>query len=277
MKSNIRIGVCFFGITRSLKFTYRSILENILTPARKFGDVKIYAHFFDQRQIHNPRTLEFGPLDDHEHKLLFADRLVLEKPDACLKTWDFDHLESFGDAWSDNFGSLRNLVHQLHSLNEVTKLAVSDGVDLVIFARPDLRYHDSLSAVIRKASRGKGPRVVLPCWQHWERGYNDRFAICFGDRAIDAYGRRIERALEYCQSTQSGLHAERLLRYSLLSSDLPPFCTRARASRVRIDGGQVDEDFRIRLKTRVKLMRDRVTASFRETSLSHNKEDSAGF
>jgi hypothetical protein len=261
MKSNLRIGVCFFGITRSLKFTYSSILENILAPARGFGDVKTYAHFFDQRQIHNPRTHEFGPLDDQEHKLLSADRLVLEKPDACLKTWDFERLKSFGDAWSDNFGSLRNLVHQLHSLNEVTKLAVSDGVDLVIFARPDLRYHDGLGGAIRKASRGRGPRVVLPCWQHWEKGYNDRFAICFGDRAINAYGRRIEKAFEYCQSTHSGLHAERLLRYSLLSSDLPPFCTRARASRVRIDGAQVKESFRTKVKTRLALMRDRITAT----------------
>lgn len=262
MKRNLRIGVCFFGITRSLKFTHPSIEENILTPAREFGDVKIYAHFIDQRQIHNPRTNEYGSLDSEEHKLLSTDWLILEKPDSCLEDWGFDHLKSFGDAWNDNFSSLRNLVHQLHSLNEVTKLATSDGVDLVIFARPDLRYHDSLRAAIRKALRGKAPRVVLPCWQHWEKGYNDRFAICFGKLAISTYGSRIEEALEYCQSTQSGLHAERLLRYSLLNSKLPPLCTSARASRIRVDGKQVSEDFRTRLKTRVKLMRDRIVAPF---------------
>ena len=186
MTKLLRIGVCFFGITRSLKFTLPSIQENILAPAREFGDIKIYAHFFDQKNIHNPRTNEFGSLDGEEYKLLGADQLVLEEPDACLDHWNFGALQSFGDAWGDDFYSLRNLIHQLHSLNEVTKMAATDGADLVVFARPDLLYHDDLGRSIRKAILGRGPRVVLPCWQHWERGYNDRFAICFGDRAIDS-------------------------------------------------------------------------------------------
>ena len=151
MRTSLRIGVCFFGITRSLRFTIPSIQENLLAPAREFGDVVSYAHFFDQRNICNPRTGEFGALDVEEHKLLPIDRLVLEEPDICLQTWRFDDLRTHGDAWNDNFISLRNLVHQLHSLNEVTKMAVSDGVDLVIFARPDLQYHDSLRPALRTA------------------------------------------------------------------------------------------------------------------------------
>ena len=261
MRTSLRIGVCFFGITRSLRFTIPSIQENLIAPASELGKVVTYAHFFQQRNISNPRTGEFGALDVEEHKLLSIDRLVLEEPDICLQTWRYDNLKSHGDAWNDNFNSLRNLVHQLHSLNEVTRMVVSDGADIVVFARPDLWYHDSFKNAIQKAARGTTPRVILPCWQHWENGYNDRFAICRGNSAIISYGSRIERATAYCEKFKGGLHAERLLRFALTESAIYPYCTRIRAGRIRSNAEQVKENFRTRPKIYFKLLRNRLRST----------------
>ena len=42
-----KISICFYGITRNLKKTYPSIEENIINPAKKHGEVKIFCHFFN--------------------------------------------------------------------------------------------------------------------------------------------------------------------------------------------------------------------------------------
>jgi hypothetical protein len=47
--TNRKIAICIFRITRSLTFTIQNIVENVITPARELGEVKIFLHFFDQK------------------------------------------------------------------------------------------------------------------------------------------------------------------------------------------------------------------------------------
>jgi len=65
-----RIAIGFFGITRSLKWTLSSIQKNIIEPARSLGDVRLYAHLYQQEYVLNPRSGEDHPMDPHEHQLL---------------------------------------------------------------------------------------------------------------------------------------------------------------------------------------------------------------
>lgn len=236
------IAICFFGITRSLRHTMPSIEANVLTPARAQGRIRIYAHFFRQRHVRNLRSGENGAADPEEHHLLGCDWLRLEEPDACLSTWSFDTLKRSGDAWHDDFASLRNVVHQQHSLRQVTLAALADGAKVCLFCRPDLRYHDSLARPITRAIRSPNPLVQLPRWQAWEGGLNDRFALCSGEEAIRAYGTRIEQAANYC-ALRGPLHAERLLAYALREADIPVRRISTRAGRVRVDGHERHEDF----------------------------------
>lgn len=238
------VAVCFFGITRSLTRTIASIEKNVLVPARTQGQVKVYAHFFQQKEVENPRSGEKGSLDQTEHRLLAPDWLQMEAPDTCLARWNFDGLKHYGDYryWNDGFRSMRNLVHQLHSLHEVTEAVLADGAEQCLFCRPDLRYHDSLARPIRAALRARGDLVQVPYWQPWH-ALNDRFAIVSGRAAIAAYGQRIRLAHQFCAAGPRPLHSEQLLKYAIDEAGLAVRTIAARASRVRMDGTQVVEDF----------------------------------
>lgn len=236
-----RIAVCFFGITRSLRYTVASIEQNVLEPTRKTGEVRVFGHFFLQSVISNPRSAEHGKLQVDEYKLLELDWLELEEPDQCLEKHNFDGLKKFGDHWGDDFRSLRNLIHQLHSIDRVTRAAQKWEPEIVVFVRPDIRYHDSIERYLKSQRR---PTVLLPNWQHWRGGYNDRFSICFSESAAYAWGTRIDLAEDFCRTYHRPLHGELLLRHALRSHDVRVKMLRSKASRVRYDGSTVEEDFR---------------------------------
>jgi hypothetical protein len=239
------IAICFFGITRSLSHTLPSIEKNALDPARAAGTVRLYAHFFQQRALAEARSGESGAIDPDEQRLLRPDWLQLEEPDDCLAQWDFETLKRHGDFWDNGFRSLRNLVHQLHSLNLVTQAALADGARVCLFLRPDLRYHDSLGPAIARALRSAREDqnlVQLPRWQSWG-GRNDRFAIVAGAKAIAAYGGRVTHMAGFCTTTGSPLHSEQLLAHALAAAGITVRPIGARASRVRLNGRERYEDF----------------------------------
>lgn len=236
------LAICFFGITRSLRYTLPSITANVLEPLRRLGDVRVYAHFYEQAEIDNPRSGEKGALDPTEYRLLRADRLMLERPDTLQPGW-FETIAAHGDFWQDGNRSLRNLLHQLHSLDMVTGMALEDGMKICVFCRPDLRYHDSLAPAVRRAIAAPDALVQLPSWQSWF-AMNDRFAVAKGARAIAAYGQRGRLAVELCQTRNEALHAESLVKYAMIRAGIRVRQIPARASRVRFDGTEVEEDFR---------------------------------
>jgi hypothetical protein len=177
-----------------------------------------------------------------EHTLLSPDWLELEEPELCLTKIDFETLKSYDDVWKDEFRSLRNLVHQLHSLDRVTTAALDWKPDICIFVRPDLMYWNSFEKVLAEAVKAPDRTAFVPSWQHW-LGLNDRFSICIGTDAIRAYGTRKHRALPFAKAA-SGVHAERLLRHALELAKIDVRCFPVRASRVRSDGEIMREDFR---------------------------------
>lgn len=239
-----RIAICFFGITRSLTHTIGSIEENILAPARELGEVRIFAHFFQQATIDNPRSGEKGALRQDEHELLPLDWLQLEEPEICLEQHGFEALKAFGDEWGDDFRSLRNLIHQLHSLQQVTEAAVEWAPDVIVFARPDLRYMDSLKDVIQAAlTRCDEAIAFIPDWQHATFGLNDRFAV-LTPLAAYSYGTRVALMKEFCATRNTALHSESLVRFALMKGSINVSYVPTKAARVRLDGTQVSERYR---------------------------------
>lgn len=237
----LRVAVVFYGITRSLRLTLGSINRNLIAPARDMAsELRTFGHFFDQDRIDNPRSKEAGALDPDEYRLLDLDQVEREAPGACLEQHGFDDLKAAGDPWKDGFTSLRNLVHQLHSLARATGLALAWQPEIVIFARPDLYYHDSVAPQLAALAGQHGPAVRAPDWAQWRGGCNDRFALARGDQAITAYGFRVARLAEYL-ALGKRIHSERFLKFAL--QDIPVGSFALRASRVRSNGIVVVEDF----------------------------------
>lgn len=229
-----KIAVAFFGIPRASQIG-PSIDENILNRLAATGaQVKVFYHLFDLAHISNARSSEDLALDKSNYDYFKHYEGELEAPESCLETWNFDEIKKYGDPWGDDYQSLRNLFHQLHSLHKVTQRVVDFDPDVVAFVRPDLLYHDKIRERDIEQCIKFPNSVVLPSWQWWG-GYNDRFALC-GKSSYHAYGERISNVARYCQVRNRPLHAENFLKYSLDEKGCRIVPTKLRGSRVRVSG-----------------------------------------
>lgn len=239
----MKIGVAFFGLPRSTEHTFVSIQEYILRPAAKLGSVVPCYHFFKQAHVLNPRSNENAALDPRQYAPFEQFKGELELPDGIPEQYGFAEIMTRGDFWQDGFRSLRNLLLQLHSLRKVTLQLEQLAPDLVVFVRPDLRYHHSFeSALQAMLPPGNENTIRLPFWQ-WAGGYNDRFAVC-GKDAFTAYGKRIEQIVSYLKAyPKRPLHAERLLMFALDKQRVSVRRLDVQATRVRVGGDEISEDF----------------------------------
>ena len=239
-----KIGIGFFGIPRSGKLAFNSIEDNILGPARKLGDVQIRYHLFKQSYIFNRHSGEDGilPLSDYEPFMGLEG--VMDDPSIVTDFFDTRPIYAHADAWSDGFVSTLNLLRQLYSLRSVCNQLLSLSPDLVVFARPDLIYHESFEGDLIKALEKCHCSVArLPIWEWSHGGYNDRFSICSGI-AIRAYGLRAERVYDYLLATKKPLQSELFLKYALDSALCPVHPFGLKASRIRLEGRLENERFK---------------------------------
>lgn len=238
----MKIALCFRGIARSLKHTISSIRSNIIEPAKRVGEVRVFTHLFDQAEIDNPRSNEHGSLDRSEHLLLQSDEVKLEEPNECLALHGFDRLKDYGDPWKNEFSSLKNLVHELHSLREGWAMAEKWQPEVSLFLRPDLLYESSFESLLRQVQTGSRRGLCIPIWQGcW--GANDRFALATTQEAACAYATRINDVLNYCSETNKPLHAEKFLLHCLRHKQIPIWFTNIQARRVRSTGAFAPEKF----------------------------------
>ena len=261
MSEQLKIAVCLFGITRSLRYTLPSIESNVFAPARNFGRVYLHGHFFNQRNIYNSRSDEINIPVKSEHELIQFSSLVVEDPGSEQVTELERRLKNYGDHWDDGGASLRNICHQLVSLSRVTSQALNAGCDVVAFCRPDLLYLDSFHNLFFEAAKSRGDEVFLPFWQCAHGGYNDRFAVCAGQKAIEAYGHRYHFAEDFCLTYRRPLHSELFLRSKLQAHELKIVGVSQRAVRIRSTGAPAVEVFqRNWAKTRFSLLRLKIRA-----------------
>lgn len=238
----MKIGIGFFGLPRNTDLTFASIQEYILRPAASLGTVIPRYHLYQQARVLNSRSGEDAELDPRQYSHFGAFQGELQSPEGVAERCGLAAIAARGDAWGDDSQSLRNLLLQLHSLRCVTRQLEALSPDIVVFVRPDLRYHHSFEPGLRAMLEGGTHTVRLPFWQ-WAGGYNDRFAIC-GKEAFAAYGTRIEQIQAYLETYPGKpLHAERLLRFALDRELLAVRRLDVRATRVRVNGEEVNEDF----------------------------------
>jgi hypothetical protein len=236
----VKVAICFFGITRNLKErTLKAMQKNLFAPVAALdpGFVR-FGHFNLTRQIYNPRSKEQGvDASDSDYQLLQCDRTATTPQEKVDRQIDFTSFQRYGDPWDDGFASMKNLLRQYYSLEQVTHLLKQSkqNFDLVIYSRADVLYRRPIR--IPKVKPGV---IYTPHFAKWG-GLNDRFAL--GDQqTMTKYGLRGSAALGYIEKTEQTLHAERFLEWYVQQQELRNEDLDVSFWRVRADGRIASDD-----------------------------------
>ena len=209
------VAICFFGLTRSLDFTIDSIKNNILAPLEESNiNYDIILHTYDLKSIKLKRSGENNKLNTEEWNKLNPDYYKIDNQDTFDKSYNYEYVKSFGDAWNTNFENTINLIRQFNSLKQVWKLVEStkNNYECLIFLRPDLKYTTKLD--IRYINKNLHSNIILtPYWHKWG-GINDRIGI--GNyNTMEKYANRLDDVSDFLESTKKPLHAEKFLKFVL--------------------------------------------------------------
>ncbi|HVY13962.1 MAG TPA: hypothetical protein VHB27_01950 [Rhodopila sp.] len=244
----MRSLIGYFGLARLAGATAPVIETAIVAPLREAGfEILRAGHFNCPAALDNPRSGERGAIPD-------ADPARLLSLDACeqeVQTDDaiaeaFATARAYPDAFGDGYRSLRNLCHQLRSLDRLWRLLAAfrpGPEDVVLLLRPDLLYLDPL-VIGRDLGEllAGGIDLVVPAWQSWG-GLNDRFAFAT-PHAARVYATRYRLIADGC-TAMGGLHAERFLAFSAGLHGLRVARTPLRAARLRVNGDIAGNDLRM--------------------------------
>ena len=238
MEDNLvkKVALCFFGLTRSLKFTIDSIQDNILDVLKDNKiEYTIYLHSYDLKRLDLRRSQEKNCiLDPEEYKLLKPDYVKITHQEDFDKSFDWEYVKKFGDPWGfegNNFENLYNLFRQLNSIKLCTQLwQEHDEYDCYLYLRPDLNYVDKLDINELNLVSNNKNSILTPEWMR-DNGLNDRFA--FGSKkSILRWANRIDDRFEY----EKEFHSEKYLNWVINKYNIHNYFMNMKAYRIRANG-----------------------------------------
>jgi hypothetical protein len=250
----MKIAVCFVGVTRNYsKYTLDSIQKNLFGVVAKHDpNFKRFAHFNKLEVLTNQRSREKAvAIDPEEYKLLNCDAVELTDQSLVDQQIDFDYLQQFGNAFNDNFGTLKNVLRQMYSLNCVADILERQNTkfDLVIWSRVCLRFYKPI-----EIPRTIHPNTIYTPWFERFRGLNDRFSLGDMETMLSIFRRR-SMVRNFCEETGRPLGAESyLLWYARKNGIHTRHLTSMNFSRVRGDGTEkpIKDDLPEKMKFYVK-------------------------
>tara|TARA_Y100000992_G_scaffold172954_1_gene116584 strand:+ start:5723 stop:6493 length:771 start_codon:yes stop_codon:yes gene_type:complete len=213
--TQIKIAVCFFGLTRSLKHTYPSIQKNIFKVLERHNiKYDIFLHTYDLNTLSNKRSGETCcTLDTDEWKLLKPTEHKITNQQSFDESFHWDMLFKHGDIWKDGFKSVKNAIRQLNSLKQVTSLWIDKPpYDYYIYIRPDLYYVNEINVNDILEHLHLNNILVIPYWGNYRGGFNDR--IAYGSyNVMKTYGMRIQFLNKFFKNSKvkKPYHSERYL------------------------------------------------------------------
>ena len=239
---NNRVLICYFGLTRSLKYTISSH-KNIINTLKKSGmKVDIALHTYNLKELTNKRTNEKNcKLDTEEYKKLNPKMYLITDQDEFLSEIKsngfFEYACSNGDPWNDEFKSLQNLFCQLNSLKLVTELWNEYDYDVVMYLRPDLLYNElDMNDIYKVIS--DDVILIRPYINNW---FDDRSAIG-PPKLMKLYGKRYDYVKEYLDKGKK-LHSEEFMTY-IVNNKIRNYShdMKLRGKRVRANGKVHESD-----------------------------------
>jgi hypothetical protein len=230
----MKVALCFWGLTRSLKFTLDSIHKHIIRPLRKSHiEFKIFLHTYEfESDYYNPRAKEVHiKLDFQEYKLLKPDYVQIDNQDDVKKKLQLDKYRSHPDPWGTNYITVDNFICAMYSKKRLGEMIQNSGEDFdaFIFLRPDVKFVNSLDT--QYLLNIQNERVYIPNF-HLFPDFNDRFLIC-PVKHVFTYTNLFDDMLEF--SKHLSLHSERFQfavltqKYKLFVVYIPIHFNRVRA------------------------------------------------
>jgi hypothetical protein len=199
-----KIAICYWGMTRSTKFVYKSHIENLYNVLKENNiDFDTYMHTWETQNNVNIiwENVCNEPVDYEEYKLLNLNFYNIEKQYEFLNTINFENY--FDKSLYDIYGGdtphewrpqlIRNHLCALESQKRVYKLVLNSNkqYDFIIYIRPDVLVLNKFDINCLKQDFD----IIIPDNDHHE-GLNDRFAILPFNNS-EKYSTRIDEIIEF--------------------------------------------------------------------------------
>jgi hypothetical protein len=233
----MRVALCFWGLTRSLKYTIDSIQSNVLDVLKKNGiQYTIFIHTYNINGSYtNRRSKEYNILlNNDECKLLNPDYIKIDDQDIIKESLNLQQYRTMNDSYENNYESVDNFILAMYSKLEVTKL-VTGNFDYYVYLRPDVRYISKLNTSDFKLANDN--TICIPNFQLWgdDMKFNDRF--CIANRATYIiYGSIFHSLLDY--SKQYTMNSEDIYYKYILANNLSLRYINFFFNRVRANGSE---------------------------------------
>jgi hypothetical protein len=235
----MKIAIGFFGITRSLKHTIKSIEKNIFNVFKENNiEYDIFMHTYFLKSYENSRAKEkkTNEIDNEEYKLLSPKYLTIDDQDEIRKKLNLKSYRNRDDPWGTNYQSVDFYILGSYSKYILTDMIenVEDNYDYILFVRPDCLYRNKLD--LKYLDLVNYNTIVIPDFGLTETkvgNINDRFAITNKD-TYKIYGQVFLQLLDL--SKKRPLHSETILGLILFNNNIFIKNVDFRFARVRCDG-----------------------------------------
>lgn len=209
----MRIAICFWGLTRSLKYTINSIHKNIFDVLKNRNiEYKIFLHTYKvNKQYCNKRANEYNiKLDNEEYKLLNPDYYLVQQQESIEEKINFKSFRTFKDPWNTNYETMDNFILAMYSKKQLYKLIKNCKYNFThyLFIRPDVEYLNNFN--IEWLYNIKDNDIYVPEFHFNYYRFNDRMCLTKNDNIFKIYCCIYDYMLDY--SKNNYLHSESMIR-----------------------------------------------------------------
>jgi hypothetical protein len=240
----MKIAICFFGITRSLKHTIKSINEKIF-DIFKINNIEydIFIHTYNLITYKNIRTGEvINDIDNEEYKLLNANYIEIDDQNSIKEKINLLLYRTHKDPWDTNYNSVDNFILGQYSKLRVVQMIeqTKNNYKYILFMRPDCLYLDNFP--IKFFDLINDNTIIIPNFDLFGPfKFNDRFCIT-NMKTYKIYGEVFKQLLKI--SEKQPLHSETVIGKIMNDNALKIIRIKFNFSRTRFNGYCVDKFYK---------------------------------
>jgi hypothetical protein len=214
----MKLAICFWGLSRSLKYTISSIKENIFKELNSNNiEYKIFFHTYNLEKLYNNRRANELNIkyDNDDYKILNADYIEIDDQEEILEKINVNLYRTNRDPWNTNYQTVNNFILAMYSKKKSFDLIKNTGINFThyLFIRPDVKYLNKFKISWLKEIREN--EVYIPEFHHTCYNFNDRMLLTSNEELANLYGNVFDYMLEYSKKHQ--LHSETYIRYYLVN------------------------------------------------------------